>query len=103
MLPNNINTADINKWQTKLLSTLKIGSVKNIKIPFNQIFELAINKKLLDINPFRTAVKISRTKDIKKQTKVATELRDLVEEGSNANDLVRKIKAVNENKKKSIF
>jgi len=99
MLPNNITTADIDKWQTALLSTLSIGSVKNIKIPFNQIFELAINKKLIDINPFRTAVKIFRTKDIKKQTKIATELRELVEEGSHANDLVRKIKAVNENKK----
>jgi len=79
MLPNNITTADIDKWQTALLSTLSIGSVKNIKIPFNQIFELAINKKLIDINPFRTAVKIFRTKDIKKQTKIATELRPFSE------------------------
>lgn len=99
MLPDNITTADINEWQINLLTTLSIGRVKNIKIPFNKIFELAIDKKLIDNNPFKKAIKISRIPDIKKQTKIATELRGLVKEGSSANDLVRKIKAVNENNK----
>jgi len=99
MLPNSITTADINKWQIDLLSTRSLGRVKNIKIPFNQIFELALNKEIIDKNPFTNALKISRTKDLKKQNLIAKELRILVEEGSKANDLVKKIKAVNEDKK----
>lgn len=98
ILPDNITTADIDKWQINLLSTLSIGRVKNIKIPFNQIFELAIKKNLLKNNPFTASVKISRTKDLKKQTEIAKELRESVK-GSNAIDLVRKIKAINQNKK----
>lgn len=99
MQPDSITTAEINKWQIKLLTSRSIGRVKNIKIPFNQIFELAVNKEIIDKNPFNTALKISRTKDLKKQNKIAKELCSLVEEGSKANDLVKKIKAVNEDKK----
>jgi len=98
-LPENITTADINQWQIYLLNTRSIGRVKNIKIPFNQIFELAINKELVEKNPFTTALKISRNKDIKRQSNIATQLKSLVGEGSKANDIVRKIKAENENKK----
>jgi integrase len=57
-LITTISANDIDMLQTKLLKSLKVKTVKNIRVPWNGVFELALKKDLISVNPFTKANKI---------------------------------------------
>lgn len=57
-LITRISVNDIDLLQTKLLKSLKVKTVKNIRVPWNGVFELALKKDLISVNPFTKANKI---------------------------------------------
>ncbi len=63
---NIITVDDIENWLRDLMKIYSASRIKNIKIPFNQVFKKAIKKNLIDDNPFDRSdvvIKKSQTKD----------------------------------------
>lgn len=57
-LITTISANDIDTLQTELLKNLSVKSVKNIRVPWNGVFELALKKDLISANPFLKANKV---------------------------------------------
>ena len=103
--PISITVHDIDKWQIQLLQEkyLKAKTIKNIRVPFYGVFELAKKKSLIEENPFDGAFKISigKTKEDKKA--FAQSLKELVKNGAEVEEIVQKIEQGKSKRQKTPF
>lgn len=65
VLITEITADDIDRLQTKLLKTLAVKTVKNIRVTLHGVFDLAVKKCIIDRNPFDRVNKIVENKDTK--------------------------------------
>jgi len=96
---DSITIAEVEEWQVKLLEKLKAKTIQDIRIPFNGLFNLALNKKLIRENPFVNAIKVTKKKDKKAATAKALELKAFAKNGVSASDLAQKIKEADTKRK----
>ena len=103
--PISITVHDIEKWQVQLLQEkgLKAKTVKNVRVPFQGVFDLAIKKRLIDENPFDTAFKITVGKTLEDKKAFAKALKELVKNGAEVEEIVQKIEQGKSKRQKTPF
>ena len=81
---------------------LKAKTIKNIRIPFYGVMELAIKKRLINENPFNMSIKINLGKTQEEKTLLAKNLRELVNNGE-IKDIINKIESSKKKRQKNPF
>jgi len=103
--PISVTAADIEKWQIGLFKekNLKAKTVKNIRVPFQGLFDLALKKRLIDENPFEQVFKISVGKTKEDKTAFAQNLKELVKNGAETDEIIKKIESGKTKRQKNPF
>ena len=60
ILISEITANDIDLLEIELKKTLRDKTLRNLRVPFKGVFELAVKKKLIDTNPFGMVSKIAK-------------------------------------------
>ena len=82
---------------------MKAKTVKNIRVPFQGLFDLAIKKKLIDENPFDRVFKITVGKTKEDKVAFAKSLRELVKSGAETEEIIKKIESSKTKRQKNPF
>ncbi len=103
--PISITPDEIEQWQVWLLQEkrLKAKTVKNVRVPFQGLFDLAIKKRLIDENPFDRVFKISVGKTKEDKAAFAKSLRELVKNGAETEEIIKKIESSKTKRQKNPF